>query len=220
MREHYQSGGALQARPWNNINAPWFRQGQDEGLREVYEANAALILEPHNHAPMRSIYNFPLDNDVTLVQLMGFASDIYAREQQAFCLNIMFGTILQHRETGQYQYFVPYNNNGIFEHPFYISKRADLNRLYLRLRTMDILGELLRPRPNTKFIPVLVTNVHFTVFSTNYPLGQKAFIHWLRIKTPVKNTQTIFVPFDAWHYIRDTTLNQLKVLRKHFTSNG
>lgn len=32
--------------------------------------------------------------------------------------------------------------------------------------------ELLRQRPDTKWVPVLVTNIHFTVYSTNYPLGQ------------------------------------------------
>ena len=37
MRQHYQVGGALQARPWSDDNAPWIRDGEDERLREVYE---------------------------------------------------------------------------------------------------------------------------------------------------------------------------------------
>ena len=171
MRQHLQVGGALQARPWSDDNAPWIRDGEDERLREVYEANAPLILAPHNLRSIRSIYNFPLDNDVTLVQLMDFG-DIYTREQRAFRLNIIFGTILQHRETGQYRNFVPHSNNAIFERPFYISKRSDLSRLRLHLRRMDILGGLLRQRPNSKWFPLLVTNTHFTVFNINYPLGQ------------------------------------------------
>ena len=103
---------------------------------------------------------------------MGFADNIYNREQRAFHLNIVFGVILQHRETGQYRYFVPYNNNGIFERPFYLSKWANLNRLRLRLRRLEIVEELLRHRPNTKWLPVLMTNVHYIVFNTNYSIGQ------------------------------------------------
>ena len=169
---HYQVGSALQAWPWIDDNAPWIRDGEDERLREVYKANSPLILEPHSLGPIRSIYNFPLDNDVTLVQLMDFADEVYTREQRAFRLNIIFGTILQHRETGQYRYFVLHNNNAIFERPFYISKRSDLARLRLRLRRMNILGGLLRQRPNSKWIPVLVTNTHFSVFNINYLLSQ------------------------------------------------
>ena len=186
MRKHYQQvGGALQLRPWDENNAPWMRDGEDDGLREVYEANEPHILQTHDRGPIRSVYNFPLDNDVNINQLLDFATEIYNREQRAFRLNLVFGVILQHRETGQYRYFVPYNNNGIFERPFYVSKRSDLNHLRNRLRRLEITTELLRIRPDTKWIPVLVTNVHFTVHSTNYPLGQGQLPEYLLRKDSV-----------------------------------
>lgn len=117
------------------------------------------------------MYNFPLDNDVSIDQLMRYAEDIYHEEQRAFRLNLVFSTILQHRETGEYRFFVPYNNNGIFVRPLYVSRRIDLERLRLRLRHKDILIDLLRNRPDTKWIPVLVTNGHYTIYSTVNPLG-------------------------------------------------
>ncbi|MCG8047556.1 MAG: hypothetical protein N0E48_18330, partial [Candidatus Thiodiazotropha endolucinida] len=144
----------------------------DDALREVYDANAPLILENHRPEPMRSVFNFPLTNEDNMNMLMDFAKDIYRRQQRAFRLNVVFGTILQHRETGRYRYFVAYNNNGIFERPLYISRRADLQRLRRDMERKDILQELLRQRPDTKWIPVLVTNVHFVVYETFYPLGQ------------------------------------------------
>ncbi|XP_053391893.1 uncharacterized protein LOC128554633 [Mercenaria mercenaria] len=171
MRQHYQVGGALQRRPWDNNNAPWERDGWNADLREVYEANAPLILESHRRGPIMSVYNFPLDNDVSMDQLMGFANEIYRQEQQAFRLNLVFGVILQNRVTGEYRYFVPYNNNGIFERPLYISRLRDLDNLRLNLQRRDILTDILRIRPDTQWIPVLVTNVHFTVYNTFYPLG-------------------------------------------------
>ena len=170
-KQHYnQYGGALQARPW----------GLDEvtpldtsaALREVYEANAPLILEQHRQGPIQSIYNFPVTNDIDLNQLMRMAEDIYRRQQRAFRLNLVFGVILQNRETDRYRYFVPYNNSGTFERPLYISKRVDLQRLRRELERKDIMNELLRIRPDTKWIPVLITNVHFLVTETFDPLGQ------------------------------------------------
>ena len=158
-------------RPWNEDNAPWVREGRDDALREVYEANEGHILRIHDRGPVRSLYNFPLDNDVNVNQLMDFATEIFNREQRAFRLNMSFGMILQHRETREYRYFVPYRNVDVFERPFYISKRSDLNRLRLRLRGLDVTGELLRNRPDTKWIPAFVVNVNFTVYTTNYPLG-------------------------------------------------
>lgn len=213
MRQHYQqTGGALQNRPWDENNAPWMRDGRDDALQGVYEANIPHILQIHDRGPVRSVYNFPLDNDVNVNQLTDFATEIYNREQQAFRLNLVFGVILQHRDTDQYRYFVPYNNNGIFERPIYISRRSDLNHLRNRLRRMDITTELLRIRPDTKWIPVLVTNVNFTVFSTHYPLGQGQLPGYLLNKYSiyplVKNQQTSEVYDDNLCAFRCLALHQ------------
>ena len=170
-QQHYnQMGGALHPLPWGrDEQLPW---DGDNALQEVYEANSSHILDNHHLGPIHSVYNFPLTNDVDLNQLVRMGEDIYRQQQRAFRLNLVFGTILQNRVTGRYRYFVPYNNNGIFERPLYISRRADLRRLRRELERKDILTELLRNRPDTQWIPVLVTNVHFVVTETHYPIGQ------------------------------------------------
>ena len=171
IRKHYnQHGGALQPKPWGpNDMTPW---NGDDALRQVYKANAPLILENHRQGPLQSIYNFPLTNDVSMNQLMGYAEYVYRQQQRAFRLNLVFGVILHNRESDRYRYFVPYTNNGLFERLLYISRRGDLRHLRRQLETKDILTELLRQRPDTKWVPVLVTNVRFLVTSTFYPLGQ------------------------------------------------
>ena len=119
-KQHYnQYGGALQPRPWGRDEVTPL---DDAALREVYEANAPLILEQHRLGPIHYVFNFPLNNNVNLNQLMGYANDVFRRQQRAFRLNLVFGMILQNRETGRYRYFVPYRNNGIFERPLYISR--------------------------------------------------------------------------------------------------
>ena len=175
MRAHYQVGGALQRRPWGQNNlAPWQHEDgtSDGALRDVYEANAPIILETGRQGPIQSIFNFPLTNQVSINQLMDFAENIFQQQHHAFRLNLVFGVILRNRETGQYRYFVPYTNNGVLERALYVSRRADLERLRIQLQQKDITTELLRNRPDTKWIPVLVTNVRFPIWSTYYPIGQ------------------------------------------------
>ena len=83
----------------------------------------------------------------------------------------MFGVILRNRETGQYRYFTPFTNITILESPAVVSRRGDLKRLNIRLSKMDLISELLLSRPDTKWVPVLVTSVHFYIYSTHYPVG-------------------------------------------------
>ena len=126
---------------------------------------------------------------------MRLAEDVYQRQERAFRLNLVFGVILQNRETGRYRYFVPYTNSGIFERPIFISKRTDLQRLRHELERRDMLTELLRQRPDTKWIPVLVTNIHFLVTETYYPLGQGVLPDYLMLKDSLysltKSRQTL-----------------------------
>ncbi|KAJ8300697.1 hypothetical protein KUTeg_022216 [Tegillarca granosa] len=173
-QEHSQVGEGLRSYPWGQNSAPWEKQdgSTDEELKTVYNANSSLILAQHDLGPVRSIYNFPIDNTVSLNRLIRFASEIYDQEDRSFRLNMSFGMILQNRRTGEYRYYIPYVNSNVFESPMFISKRSDLRRLNLQLRKWDILTELLRNRPNTEWIPVLMTNVHFAITSTNYVLGK------------------------------------------------
>ncbi|XP_071137847.1 uncharacterized protein [Mytilus edulis] len=99
------------------------------------------------------------------------AERLYDRQGHAFRLNLEFGLILRHTETGDYRYFRPFQNESLFQRPIYISRRKDLNRLKLRLQRFNVTDYILRQRPDTKWKPYLVTNVRFVFYYLNYPLG-------------------------------------------------
>jgi len=189
MRTHYQVGNGLQTVPWET--APW---GDDYTLKEVYETNAPLILQQHKPGPIFSTYNFPVGNDVSMVQLNRFVQEMFDKEKYAFKLNLAFGVILRNRETEEYRYFSPYTNSQVLDTPMSISKRTDLSRLNSKLGRMDILTETLRQRPDTKWIPVLLTNVLFNLYSTHYPLGSGSLpdyiVHHHAIVPLQENRQT------------------------------
>lgn len=172
MRKHFQVGGQLQDTPWEEGGAPWEGpEGIDDRLKQVYEANAPLILQPSAPGPNISTFKFPTTNAVGENEISQAADDIYNQQDHAFKLNLSFGVILRHRETGEYRYFRPFYNDSVLDRPLYISRRRDLRTLVLRLRRKDLFTILLQHRPDTKWVPVLVTNFRFTIFHTFYPIG-------------------------------------------------
>ena len=169
MREHVQRGaGFLQPSPYIQGREPWI---DNEPLREIYHINSPLILQRHQEGPVNSTYNVPLTNDFSTFELMEAMQDIYDRQQHAFRLNLHFGLILVNTETGEYRYFRPFSNEVLFTRPIYVSRRHDLAKLRKRLERLNVMDYILQQRPNTKWKPLLVTNVHFSLFHLNYALG-------------------------------------------------
>jgi hypothetical protein len=176
MQQHFQTGvKALQERLWEISQAPWETEEDDSRLNQVYEANEPLILDNHQESSVISSYNVPLNNDFTSPQMMDHTQRIYDRQDNAFRLNLKYGLILRHTETGEYRYFRPYANESLFQRPVYVSRRRDLNRLKLRLQRFNVTDYILRQRPDTKWKPYLVTNVRFVLYHFNYPLGHVGF---------------------------------------------
>lgn len=175
---HEQSGGnaaSFQREPWTDeFLPPWVQEDGsiDEQLKRTYDLHRHLILRRrHTDGPVRSIFNFPIANNVSLDQLMEQVESIYQESQFAFKINLSFGIILQHIETEAYRYFVPYHNENIFSRPILINNRNDILRLRDRLARLDITNYILKQRPDTKWKPVVVTNVRYDLYKTSFVLG-------------------------------------------------
>lgn len=193
MNEHFQVGeGGLQARPWGNGTPPWEEGGRvDHRLKEVYESNIPIILRRHQEGTVCSVYNFPIDNQFSVGEIMQAANEIYDRQNRAFRLNLEFGLILIHTETNEYRYFKPYHNQEVFQRPIYVSQRNHLNRLQQRMQRFNITDYILRQRPDTKWKPYLITNVRIVIYHLNFVLGNAAIIlppHISQSKSIVKLT--------------------------------
>ena len=186
MKYHNQSGSGttLQPPPWGSQSPPF---EDNQPLLEVYDANRPLILANNQESGIETIYNFPVSNNFSVDDIMTHANEVYDRQQSAFRVNLEFGLILVNTDSGEYRYFTPYSNESLFERPIYVSRRQDLHRLRLRLQRLNITDFILRQRTNTKWKPVLVTNVRVIVYSLNYPLGTVN----LKLPDHVKNSKSI-----------------------------
>lgn len=96
---------------------------------------------------------------------------IYDRQQHAFKVNLSFGFIMRHVETGRYRYFRPFDNVNLFDAPILVSRRQDIVKVLKKLKEMDVLTEMAKNRPNTKWQLVLLTNIRVKVYNTNFSLG-------------------------------------------------
>ena len=173
MRHHFQTGEGVGSHnpPWEENSAPW-SEPHDSKLKDTYESKAVIILERDQEGSVHSVYNLPLTNAFTIPQLMNRAQDIYGRQQCAFRLNLEFGLILRHTETGEYRCFKAFSKETLFQRPIYVSRKRDINRLKLRLQRFNVTDFILRQKANTQWKPYLTTNVRLCLYHLNYTLGR------------------------------------------------
>ena len=95
-------------------------------------------------------------------------------EPTVFKINLSFGFILRNTETEAVQYHhASANNNLVFEQPFLVSNREDLERLYEEISKIDFLQWVRQQRPNSKCVVDLVTNVTWFVWKIReHPIGR------------------------------------------------
>jgi hypothetical protein len=172
MNIHHKGGAELQDMPFNI--PPWEdQQGNviDEDLKRVYDTHKSLILDTHVFGEITSIYNFPINNEFDTETLLRQAREIYDRENQVIKLNMMFGVILKNRETDEYRFFKPYRNSEVFTDSLQIADATDLGSFHGKVSALNFNDYILRQRPNSKWIPVLVTQVKYWVNKSNFPMG-------------------------------------------------
>ena len=126
-------GDELQQDPYAryNENPPWMNENGeviDDELKRTYENHRPVILQPHDETGnIKKVYNFPIDNNLTLNEMDHQIGYIYDRLNNAFKINFSFGVILKNIETGEYRHFKAYDNGQqVFPYPFRVSTLSNL----------------------------------------------------------------------------------------------
>jgi hypothetical protein len=92
-----------------------------------------------------------------------------------FKINVSFGFILRHMETGELRYYhSSQNNSRFFDVPHLIRTEEDLEKFLDELQGQDILEYIRQQRPDTKWVVHLLTNVTFYVNKLfDHPIGAR-----------------------------------------------
>ena len=163
-----QHGGAQNKLQKFNVKL----EGENSQLREEYDNFRAHILAPHRRSRNGTVYNFPTnDLEGGMQEVTQHLNSIYSSESNAFRVNVALGMILRDLQTGETRYFIPYENEMLFDTPQAISNRRDLNRVLSRLRHLDVREYVNNRKPKSSLKPQFVTNLVYYVYKTNFPLG-------------------------------------------------
>ena len=141
--------------------------------------NRDFVLAPHHIDDTMSTYNFPVSSnllrqDFDIAPQMSSSLDyVYnANQEQAFRVNIAFGYVLVHNETGQLRYFVAHQNWLYLDHPRRIDRPSDMNELQQELDNSSILEHIMNQRCDTKWKPLLITNILVYVYHLGITMGR------------------------------------------------
>ena len=95
-------------------------------------------------------YNYRL-NSLNMGKLVSDVERIFQDQTTVFKLNLSFGFVLFNNETEQMQYHhSSANNNRVFETPFLVRNREDLQQVRLALENLDVFEWARQQRPNSK----------------------------------------------------------------------
>jgi hypothetical protein len=114
---------------------------------------------------------------------------IFRQQTTAFKINVSFGFVLRHMETGELRYYhSSQNNSRIFYVPHLIRTEEDLERFLDELQGQDILEFIRQQRPDAKWVVHLLNNVTFYVNKLfDHPIGARVVLpdHILKNKAVV-----------------------------------
>ncbi len=170
-KQHHSRGYGLplQPSPFAEGEEQWNENPQ---LRQVYERYRHVILGHHQEEGMRQIFNFPLPaTPPTPEALQDQLRQIHSRLQNSYRVNLSAGIILQHRVTGQYRYYHAWYNSTLLPSPLAISDPPSLDEAIQRIASIRLDEFGLQERPDTQWIPVLITNITWFVYPAGYPLA-------------------------------------------------
>ena len=170
-------------RPYRPVE-PHF-DGEDERMNSMLRENAGFIFMSHRFTPVSADFNFPLnlllnqarwsDNIFQTLDLVANISN-----DESFKLNLSMGVILTHRETGELRFFVPHANNAFFKKPIRIERPSSWRELYSRLDEESLNAYVTHHRENTKWIPLMITNIVIHLYYLGVTMGYGALPRYIK----------------------------------------
>ena len=149
----------------------------DEQLNQLLENNQDFIFGPHHFSPITSDFNFPVTIPVSSQEWIRdihlcLESVLNLHQEESYKVNFTLGFILRHRETGDYRYFVPHSNNSFFSSPVRIDRPSSRHEVFTKLNDEALISYVTNHRQDTKWIPLMITNVHVHLYHLGVCMGQ------------------------------------------------
>ena len=131
---------------------------------------------------------------------------VFEDQTTVFKLNLSFGFILFNNDTEQMQYHhSSANNNRVFETPFLIRNREDLQQVLSALENLDVFEWARQQRPNSKWIVMDITNATFYVTKLrDHPIGRSTRLPKYVLENPA--VVSLDCKLTPWFTVRGQTV--------------
>ena len=143
----------------------------DQETMHCIENALHLIMKQHNMDTDSKQLNFFRFTELTFEDIEEHLAEVFRLHDEAFKLNISFGFMMTHIESGQNQYFYPGRNQTLLDTPFRISQFSDVATLLQQLKDKDILEHVHQKRPDTKWRLTHITNVLYITYNLRHVIG-------------------------------------------------
>ena len=168
--------------PWES---PEFNSRQQNEIFEMYVYNAPSIF--YNEAVEGGLFstrfslvlcNNPpeLDPDLKIPslsdQLVAKMYSILDIKKKCLKVNLQMSYILQNIHTCKLRFFESYSNFNVFEQPKLVTNYSDIDGIFKNVTKSSITEKVMHERPNTSWLPMLITSSHFIVTNLDdFPIG-------------------------------------------------
>ena len=148
----------------------------DQEIMHCTENSLHLIMRPHDLNSDTKQLNFFRFTELSFEDMAEQLTEVFRIHDEAFKLNISFGFMMTHIESGQNQYFYPGRNQTLLEQPFRVSHSSDITTLIQQLKDKDILEHVHQQRPNTKWKLTHITNVLYISYNLRHVIGTNVIL--------------------------------------------
>ena len=112
------------------------------------------------------------DGSLSYEELERQLLDVFSQAEHAFKINFACGIILRNVTDGTYLYFHPMESDPVLKAPMLITSRVDIAQLVDTIKRMDLIEEMVKRRPNTKYVFHQLANVVYFTYDLEYVLGK------------------------------------------------
>ena len=145
----------------------------EEDELECIQRNWTSIRTHTIHQKLTDIYN---ERITDLTDLKKIIESIFKLQTSSFKINLAFGFILRHNETGEVRYYYPSQHGFVFQEPLLIANHEDLENLLNKLADTDWLEYIRKQKPNSKWRVSLTCSVGIYIYKLpEMPIGRGGF---------------------------------------------
>ena len=137
-------------------------------VQEIFQHHWSSIRTHHHTGQhVQDVYNFRI-KDLNMHSLVDQLQQLFRNQHTRFKVNVSFGFILRHTETGELRYYHSSQNMGrLLDVPHMVSNQRDFDAFLDSILVEDVLEWARQQRPDSKWIVLSVTNL--TVFVNKLP---------------------------------------------------